>query len=98
MKEFKIISSTLILIVFTSLVDAARQLRQEKLVTFLTENIFLHFRIVSIDAPLCGFLEIIMTCLLSNLTNIFHCQIYFLRQAMTHNLLSLQALCSVFSQ
>ena len=83
---------------FALLVDAARQLRQEKLITFLSGKIFLHFCIVSIDTPLYGFLGIIMTCLLSNLTNTFHCQIYFLRQAMTHNFLSLQAPCSVFSQ
>ena len=61
--ESPLISSTLILIVFTLLMDAVQQLREEKPIKSLSANY--------IDAPLFDFLVLITSCLLSDPTNTF---------------------------
>lgn len=90
MKKFRIILSILILIVFALLLDAARHLRREKPITiFVRKNFFESSLMVSVDGCQYDFLEIIMSCLLSNLTTTFYRQIYIVRQAITNNLLSM---------
>ena len=48
------------------------------MVLFLVKFSLTHFWIVSIDAPLYGFLVVIMSCLLAYLTPAFYCEIYSL--------------------
>ena len=79
--------------------EAARQLRGEKLTKLFTVKVSLiHLLIVFMEAPLNGFLGVIMSWSVVSPSCLFCLEIYSFRHAITHKVLSPYALYSNLSR
>ena len=83
---------------FALLVEAARVLWGEKLILFSAKISLIHLLVVSIDAPLSGFLRVIMTWSVFKPTRLSRLTRYFLRHDIMHNFLSAYELYSNLSK
>ena len=84
---------------FAILLEAAPQLRGEKLTVLFTAKIFLiDFVVVLMEAPLNGFLRVIMSWSVVSSSYLFHLEIYSFRHAIRCKFLSSYYLYSNISR